>query len=523
MPIFSGHTPNSNRAPLFAALFAVLIILAAVIRIPYLTHYPPQLHNDEAASATGITVLAEPKSGWALYGSGWAGHPNLNYWLSSLPTKVTGELSTWSIRFSTAVEGVISLVFFGLAVANAYGYRTSLFFLLFAAPFHLHVHFSRTGFIYNHATLFIALVTWALSRVARTPSPGNCLLLGILTGLSILVYPATHVLTPAILGALGIQLLPNIATPRRLLNAICRSSSSIVAAIIGFTLAAGPQIHFWITRRYESRAASQLIFLPGPRHHIEYSLGAPATSWDLILYNLKHTLLFFWAGDKAAQYGYAGAPLGQIMSWVAVAGGIVLIYRAARNHIVSTYIALASIATVVGSVLMIEGSFSPHLILFGLVMPLACAVAFDTTWSCIKVKHPLIVAPCMLLIGAWWTHWNYEFYEASVRRWKLYRVTYILNLPIDTHRVKTVLSLTLTRESLGESFYALTFPNATKTALPPPEDAANVILEQGAKTGFPLLAIIEPDREASVIDNLTTASHKPTVFRHLQGTALYVE
>lgn len=520
---FPNTTPRDTRAPIFATLFALFILLGAVIRIPYLTHYPPQLHNDEAASAIGITTFAEPNSGWALYGSGWAGHPNLNYWLSSLPTKVTGELSTWSIRFATAVEGVFSLLFFGLAIANVYGRRASLFFLLFAVPFHLHVHYSRTGFIYNHATLCIALVTWALARVVRTPTARNFLLLGILTGLSVLVYPATHVLAPAMIGAAIIQRLLTSAAPRAFLRELRLTISNILCALIGFTVAAGPQIYFWITQNYESRARSQLIFLPGPRKHIEYSLGRPATDWDLILFNLKHTLLFFWAGDKAAQYGYTGAPLGPIMSWIAVIGTLVLLYRAARQDLISLYVLLSSIATIIGSVLMVEGSFSPHLIIFALLMPLACAVACDVAWKCVRVKHPLIVAPCMLAVGAWWAHWNFWFYETNVQRWNLYRVTYILNLPIETRKIKTVLSLTNTPESLGESFYLLTFPNATRTALAPPQDDAAVILEHGIKTGFPVLAVIELDREASVVEKLTVASHKPTVFRHSQGAVLLVE
>ena len=373
------------------------------------------------------------------------------------------------------------------------------------------------------STSGIAFVTWALARVARTPSARNYLLLGILTGLSVLAYPATHVLGPAIIGAVIVQQLLTSAAPRNLIGALRARMGSIIAALIGFTLAAGPQIYFWTTRNYESRARSQLIFLPGPRKHIEYSLGGPATDWDIILFNLKHTLLFFWAGDKAAQYGYTGAPLGPIMSWVAVTGGLVLIFHAARKHLVSTYVILACIATLVGSVLMVEGSFSPHLIIFALIMPLACAIACDTAWRCIRITQPYLVAPCMLLVGAWWAHWNYEFYETSVKRWKLYRVTYILNLPIETRKVKTLLSLTNTPESLGESFYVLTFPNATRTTLQPPQDEADIIVAQGAKTGFPALAIIELDREASVVGKLTAAGHNPQIFRHTHGIAVYVE
>ena len=129
----------------------------------------------------------------------------------------------------------------------------------------------------------------------------------------------------------------------------------------------------------------------------------------------------------------------------------------------------------------------------------------------------------MLLVGAWWAHWNYEFYETSVQRWKLYRVTYILNLPIETRKVKTLLSLTNQPESFGESFYVLTFPNATRTTLQPPQDEADIIIAQGTKTGLPALAIIELDREAYVVGKLTAAGRNPQIFRHSHGSALYVE
>jgi predicted membrane-bound mannosyltransferase len=81
--------------------FALLIVAGALVRIPYLTHYPPQVHNDE--SATGSYILELLKSGgWALYGTTW-GHPNLNFWISSIPTKLTCETSVWTIRLMAAI------------------------------------------------------------------------------------------------------------------------------------------------------------------------------------------------------------------------------------------------------------------------------------------------------------------------------------------------------------------------------------------------------------------------------------
>ena len=55
------------------------------------------------------------------------------------------------------------------------------------------------------------------------------------------------------------------------------------------------------------------------------------------------------------------------------------------------------------------------------------------------------------------------------------------------------------------------------------KDEADIIVAQGAKTGFPALAIIELDREASVVGKLTAAGHNPQIFRHTHGIAVYVE
>lgn len=513
-------TAKGNTA-VFILGFLLLVVASAAVRIPYLTHYPPQVHNDEAA--TGIYILELIKSGgWALYGTTW-GHPNLNFWISSLPTKLTGETSVWTIRLMCAIGGVFSLIFFGAAVAILSNRRTSLLFLLFAAPFHLHAHYSRTGFIYNHAILSISLTTLLFALVVARPTLIRRVMLGISLGLSILVYPVTQVLPFALLGtAITPYLLTTWNPLRGFWNGIKRARKAL-PVLLGCILGCGAQIAFWVQYGYESRVRSQFFLLPDPRRHLEGVMGEHASPLAIWWFNIKQTALFFYNGDLAAQYGFFKAPLAPAMAGLAIMGIVIMMIRATKSDRFSIFVLLTSIGTFVGSTLLVEGDFSPHLIVFGLYLPLFCAVGCDFLWSIIRINHPIIVTPIMIGVGAWWALWNFNYYEQNVTRWKQYRVTYILNLPIDTRSVRSLISLSKFPESLGESFYTLVFPNASKHILRPSADDGQVILETATRSGLPALAIVDPEQESVVTAKLKEAQRKVTTFNHPQGAMLFVE
>jgi hypothetical protein len=503
----------------FCLAFAALIAVSAAVRLPYLTHYPPQVHNDE--SATGIYLKEFLASGnWAIYGTTWA-HPNLNFWLSSIPTKVTGEISVWTIRVACAIEGIISLIFFGLAVKKLLGPRTSLFFLLIASVFHLHAHYSRTGFIYNHAVFFISIITLIYAHVRARPTRSLWILLGVAIGLSILVYPATQLLPFALIGAeLTTRVFPN---PRNLFNIRRANIKNFLWVVFGTFAALGPHIHFWVTKGFESRVRSQFFLLPAQRAHLESVMGRPGSALEVFWFNMKSTARFFYSSDHAVQYGFFNPPLAPIMAAAAVLGVLVMIYKALRGNHFCHFVLLASIGTFLCSALLVEGSFSPHLIIFGLYLPLFCAVGFDSAWRVTRIQTPLIIAPVMLALGAWWADWNFHFYQENVVRWNRYRVTYILNLPIETTRVKSLISLSALPEQMGESFYSLVFPNASKNILTPSSDDAETILRVGSDSGFPALAVINSDREQAVVAKLKSAGKAVTTFNHSQGAILLVD
>jgi 4-amino-4-deoxy-L-arabinose transferase-like glycosyltransferase len=517
----AGRHKNISRwgALGFCLAFAALIAVSAAVRLPYLTHYPPQVHNDESATGTYIKEFFA-SGNWALYGTTW-GHPNLNFWLSSLPTKVTGEISVWTIRLACAIEGIISLIFFGLAVKKLLGARTSLFFLLIASVFHLHAHYSRTGFIYNHAVFFISLITLLFAHARARPTRSLWILLGAAIGLSILVYPATQLLPFALIGAeFTVRAIPN---PRSLFKLRRYNAKNFLWVAFGTLLALGPQIYFWITYGFESRVRSQFFLLPPQRKHLEGVMGGPGTALEVLWFNIKSTAGFFYRGDLAVQYGFFNPPLATVMAIAAILGVLVMVYKALRGDHFCHFVLLASIGTFICSSLLVEGSFSPHLIIFGLYLPLFCAVGFDSVWRVTRIESPLIVAPIMLAVGVWWGRWNFAFYQENVVRWMQYRVTYILNLPIETTQVRSLISLSTFPESLNESFYTLVFPNASKNILTPSSDDAETILRVGSDSGFPALAVINSDREQAVVAKLKDAGKAVTTFNHSQGAILLID
>ena len=510
-----------GNAALFILGFVLLIVASAVVRLPYLSHYPPQVHNDEAATGTYIRDLVR-SGGWAMYGSTW-GHPNLNFWISSIPTKLTGETSVWTIRLMSAIGGVLSLIFFGAAVALLSGRRASLLFLLFAAPFHLHAHYSRTGFIYNHAVLSISLTTLIFATVVKNPTPIRLVMLGLSLGLAILVYPVTQVLPLALVGAAVAPYMLTTWNPITACLQCFQNMKATALVLLGFLLGCGAQVTFWLQYGYESRVRSQFFLLPDPRKHLEGVMREPSSPLAIWWFNIKQTALFFYKGDLAGQYGFFEPPLASPLAGLAIVGVLVMITRAFKSDRFSIFVLLTSIGTFVGSTILVEGDFSPHLIVFGLYLPLFCAIGCDFVWSIIRVNHPIVITPIMLGVGAWWALWNFKYYEENVTRWKQYRVTYILNLPIDTKSVRSLISLSKHPESLGESFYTLVFPNASKHILKPSPDDSQIILDIGESAGLPVLAIVDPERASTVGAKLRDAQRKITTFDHPQGAILFVE
>ncbi len=230
-----------------------------------------QVHADESSSVVeGVSKFVVGEGGWALYGSAFGGHPNLSYWLTAIPGRIVGELSLWSARLGSALSGSLSLLLFTLFVWQVFGRRVGLFFLVFAVPFHLHVHYSRTAFPYIHAVFFAALVSLAFARFTKEPSVRRAIEVGVAVGLGALVYPATHVLPLAIIAAVALGVFPRIVQERGAGAGRKRSALLSFVFIVGALVAMAPQLFFTATHGYDSRLRQTFILHPSSTQHCAY-------------------------------------------------------------------------------------------------------------------------------------------------------------------------------------------------------------------------------------------------------------
>ncbi len=348
-----------------------------------------------------IAAFMRPDGPWALKGSSFGGHPNFGFWLSSIPSQLTGVITLWNIRIAGGVIGLLSLLFFSLAVRDGIGRGTSILFLIFALPFHLHVHYSRTAYAYNHALLAAGLFFWLVVRLFKFPTRLHATLAGVGVGVCLLVYSAAHVLPLALAGTLLTLFIFPPRSPTLTSHSFPRVSLGWLCALGGFLLIFGCQLYEWITAGYQSRAASQFILSPGSRRHLELSIGHPLTDLQIFVNSFWNTLKFFYLEDSSGQYSFRGAPLDMLAMTLACVGLVVFVYRAFNRDYISLMVIFSAILTVAGSMLMVEANFSPHLVLFSLFLPLSCAVGLEALLRPITRRHLYLASTIVLPLGCW--------------------------------------------------------------------------------------------------------------------------
>jgi len=441
----------------------ILLGLAIVFRTAYLDEFPSFIHNDEAAAAIHISPpFLRPNPDSPFYGfNNYGGHANFGAWLTSLSLRMFGGQTLWAIRMGSMVCGVLSLALFALCIRGWLGSQTALLFLLVAAPFHLHLHYSRTGFHYIQAATFSALVAFLFGRLVAKPSVPNASALGIGLGFAVLVYSATHVL-PGVVGVALLALLVSDNFKARFAGKRLKAIILLGSAILGGALLAIGR-HLWFilqAGRFQSRLESQFIFEPGSAQRLQEGASYQAALIKIFWESLHKTVRFFYQGDSAVQYGVRGAPLEYVSYTLAGVGVLALLGYSGRRDPVAVFMVVLGAATFLGSALMVEGNFSPHLVVFSLLIPLCIAVGFNVACRFLRMTSPIWVAAIALVAFVPWTKWNYGVLLDTDSR-KRTIDTFTQHLPIDRDGVRTLLNLTPQYADFGESHYKLRYPHGT--------------------------------------------------------------
>lgn len=502
-------TGDSRREVLAWAFIAVLITLAVIVRVVQLEEFPSFIHNDEAAAAVYISPpFMGPNPQSPMWGfNNYGRHANFGAWLTSLSVKWFGGQTLWAIRMGSVVCGLLSIVFSVLFVRKWLGFQTAIFFLAAIVPFHLHVFYSRTGFHYIQAATFSALVSYLFARVVKVPSVKNGALLGVGLGFALMVYSATLVLPAAVGVGLLVLFFSSAIKQPPFAKHLKKAAFLGGALLVGLLLSMGQHLYHISKIGFSSRLDSQSVLHKIPLEQ----RGGFLSHLDVVWASLKRTLWFFHYSDAAGQYGYLGRPLETCSYALAIVGVLVLLYRCCRLDPNAIYIVVLGIATIVGSSLMIEANFSPHLIVFSVLIPLACAMGASGLCQLVRLKSLVATGVLSLSLLIPWTMWNYAFISSREGR-KYNSDTYILHLPIDRNSVKTTVNFTPFYADLRESFYKLQYPNARPMKVEI-GDVPQQVSELDPVQACPCLAIVTRGASEAVSQKLTERARKFTKFQ----------
>lgn len=496
----SRSEAGTSNKKLFSITVTCLLFVGAFVRFWNLADFPQQVHNDESNSIVeGIMhFTSEGRGGWALFGSAFGGHPNLSYWLNALPSRVLGEVSLWSSRLGSATAGTLSLVILTLFVVKAYGRRVGIIFLVFIIPYAFHVHFSRTAFPYVYALLGMAVVSYAFVGFLKNPSKRSALITGVMMGLAALAYPATHVLPAAIAAAVVLSVWPDLIKKKGAARGSVAFVTMSLSFILGVIITLTPHLIYTYKYGYTSRLTQTLIFHEHNLRHLGPQTGDPkVTTAGIVWFNMKRTAMFFYSGDTGEQYQFHENPFPLWGAALAALGALVMVAKAFRRDPVAIYLVVTAIATFVASGLMVEGNFSPHLLLFAVITPLGMALAFDKLLNWIRIRHVALVTVVTGAVGLLWAHWNWEFYNrvVSTERSRLTRaVTYLLRLPINTREVRTIIGAAGVEVYPHESYYKVMYPQSQQFKLAdnaPAGEIARLVTQGGGPA-----VVIENEGEA---------------------------
>jgi hypothetical protein len=288
-------------------------------------------------------------------------------------------------------------------------------------------------------------------------------------GLAMLVYPATQVLPLGMIATVVLGVMPASAKTQVLLTSPKRLALLTISGIIGVLVTFGAQLTYIISHGYLSRLNSTFILQPHNIKHISSAMRVEsATERQVVVFNLLQTLKFFYASDSGEQYNFTRSPLPIWMVVFAIVGVGVICRMALRREPNSIYILTISLATFFASALMVEANFSPHLVLFALIIPLVCALGINSFFARVEgLKNwvfSLVLAAGLLV----WSHWNWGYYSRVVDplRSRISSIqTRFLNLPVANLSVNRFVNLSEYHLKFDESHVQLVYPNGKASVI----------------------------------------------------------
>jgi len=229
---------------------AAILLLAGLLRFPWLADAPPGLHPDEAARTGNAHCLL--KTGMDQVGVSWpvfysrglgANRSTLYYYLT-MPFQAVGGLGVWTARLPVATAGLMAVLAIYWVATMLFGRWIGLMTALLLALNPWAITLSRIGHDACVAPLLIAgalgSMLWASLPIAGAGDgrarPVRCGIAGTLCAVACYGYPSIRIFIPAMLIVL---VLANLRAWRDLLHDTARRRACAVF-VIAFLALFGP-------------------------------------------------------------------------------------------------------------------------------------------------------------------------------------------------------------------------------------------------------------------------------------------
>ena len=199
-------------------LLILILLLAFILRVPFLDKYPAGLNADEAAVGYNAYSLLqtgrdEHGTSWPLVFRSFDDYKPAGYFYLVLPFVAAFGLNVWAVRLPSALLGVVSVYFIYLLVNKLFpkkSHLSSLAALLLAiSPWH--IHFSRAGWEVNAASTFMVIGLYFLLKSLHNTK--YFLPTTIFFVISLYTYHSLRVIIPLVSLAFLLIYLPDIKKP----------------------------------------------------------------------------------------------------------------------------------------------------------------------------------------------------------------------------------------------------------------------------------------------------------------------
>ena len=366
-------TPHKLRVPRLELLFlAVVLGVAAWLRLPDLARVPANVHGDEASiGLEARRILAGSLS--PVFATGWYDVPSLSFALHAAVMRVFGN-DLFGLRLGSAIEGLLSIVVLYLLARRLWGARPALVAAALMAIAAWHVHFSRTGFQYMQAPLALLLTLYFLVLGIEERRAVYWLLAGFGIGLSIEVYYAARLVAPIVAVYLGYCALRQ--------RGLLRTHAPGLAALgFGALVFLAPMLVVFAhsPTSFGARTNGVLVTAPPNLAH-ELDAYHVTTLQDVLALQVRNTLeAFNMRGETSLQYGHPTPLLDPWTGGLLAMSALAALFRlgSARGVLLATWVWSALI---VGSVLTLDALFSPRVLIALPALVLGPALVLEQAW-----------------------------------------------------------------------------------------------------------------------------------------------